>query len=199
VSLRRITAIATLLALALAGETKADETLVLRDGRRLAVTRLARRGGKVRIQTKDGKVFEVPEDQVVSPALDSIPGSAPAAAPPSAPATQDRQVVQLRDGRSITVTRLARRGGRVRIETTDGRVFEIAESEVISPPLASIPTLAPPVPPAASSQAAPPGLPPPAPGPAAAPPLPIATVSPVPPTPQQPGAGTQLSNLEFVP
>lgn len=142
---RRIAAVASLLALALVlgDDAKADETLVLKDGRRIVVTRLARRGGKVRIQTKDGKVFEVPEDQVAAPALESIPDSTPGAAPAPASATQGRQVLQLRDGRRITVTRLARRGGRVRIETTDGKVFEVAEGEVVSPPLDAIPETSP--------------------------------------------------------
>jgi hypothetical protein len=258
VSLRRVAAVTTLLALVVAGTARADEVLVLKDGRRIVVTRLARRSGKVRIQTKDGKVFEVPEDQVVAPALDSIPGTAPAASPPTVPATQERQVLQLRDGRRISVTRLARRGGRVRIETTDGKVFEIAESEVVSPALDTIPETSPApaaletqgpqilalrdgrritvtrlarrgrqvvfqtakgeyfaVPeeqvvspalasipmltPAAPGQPVAPTAPAVAPGPGPAPPLPIAAVSPVPPTPAQPNAGTQLSDMEFVP
>jgi hypothetical protein len=115
----------------------ADEQLVLKDGRHLVVARLARRAGKVRFETKDGKVFEVPEDQVVSPPLDSIPGAgAPAVVTPSAP--QGPTILELRDGRRISVRRMARRGGRVRIETSDGKVFEVAEGDVVSPPLESI-------------------------------------------------------------
>ncbi len=130
----------------------ADDQLVLKDGRKLVVTRLARRAGKVRFETQDGKVFEVPEDQVISPPLDSIPaaGAPPAPAPP-APAAPP-QVVELKDGRKLSVTRLARRNGKVRIETTDRKVFEIAEDQVVSPPLDSIPGTAAPVAAAAETE-----------------------------------------------
>ena len=66
----------------------ADELLVLKDGRTIAVTRLARRDGKVLFETTKGEIFSVPEDQVVSPPLDSIPAagarrrSAPSRPPP---------------------------------------------------------------------------------------------------------------------
>jgi hypothetical protein len=240
----------------------ADEQLVLKDGRHLTVVRLARRAGKVRFETKDGKVFEVPEDEVVSPPLASIPGAAPTAAAPST--SQGPTILELRDGRKIAVRRLARRGGRVRIETPDGRVFEVAEAEVVSPPLesigetagapalgemgpqllvlrdgrkidvtrlarrgrqvlfqtakgeyfsipedqvvspplASIPALAPrgaPGPPTRPPAVAPPPPVAPPAGPVGPPPLPIAQVTPVPATPSQPFAGTQLSDAEFIP
>jgi hypothetical protein len=252
-------ALILLLLAALPSAALADEELVLKDGRRLTVTRLARRGGKVRFQTKDGKVFEVPEDQVVSPALDSISG---APAPAAAPAATGPTVLELRDGRRINVRRLARRGDRVRIETTDGKVFEVAadqvvspsvesisespaapaeiqgpvllvlrdgrritvnrltrrgrqvlfqtsrgeyfsvpDDQVVSPPLASIPVLAPPGRPGAPAPAPGPEVPPVVAPPAITgpPPLPIGEVTPVPPTPSQPFAGTQLSDAEFVP
>jgi hypothetical protein len=133
-----------LLALVLlwASTALADEQLVLKDGRTLTVTRLARRNGKVRFETKDGKVYEVPEDQVVSPSLDSISGGAPVEAA-AAPAAEGPQVLELKDGRKIIVTRLARRNGKVRIETKDGKVFEVPEDQVVSPPLSSIPSTAP--------------------------------------------------------
>ena len=47
----------------------ADEVLVLKDGRRIPVTRLARRDGQVVFQTTRGEVFSVPEGEVVSPPL----------------------------------------------------------------------------------------------------------------------------------
>ena len=122
----------------LAGQAAADEQLVLKDGRKLTVTRLARRAGKVRFETADGKVFEVPEDQVVSPPLDSIP-AAPAAAPAETASAPQQQQLVLKDGRKLTVTRIARRGGKVRFETADGKAFEVPEDQVVSPPLSSIP------------------------------------------------------------
>ena len=63
-----------------------SQLLVLKDGRRIPVTRLARRGGQVLFTTTRNEAFAVPEDQVVSPRLDSIPRlDAPAPAPPPAP------------------------------------------------------------------------------------------------------------------
>ena len=63
-----------LLALALAATAAAaDEVLVLKDGRKIPVTRLARRDGQVVFQTTKGEVFSVPESDVVSPPLASIP------------------------------------------------------------------------------------------------------------------------------
>src|SRR6185295_11319232 len=93
-------AAALLLLLALAASAGADEVLVLKDGRKIPVTRLARRDGQVVFQTSRGEVFSVPEDQVVSPPLASIQ-------------LYEGQVLVLKDGRKIPVTRLARRGGRV--------------------------------------------------------------------------------------
>jgi hypothetical protein len=82
---------------------EARAELVLRDGRRIPVTSLARRGGLVLFETTRGERFSVAEDQVLAPPLDSIgqagvprrrapatapqapPAPAPAAAPPPAP------------------------------------------------------------------------------------------------------------------
>src|SRR6185312_14821880 len=100
-------AAALLLLLALAAAAGADDVLVLKDGRRIPVTRLARRDGQVVFQTTKGEVFSVPESDVVSPPLSSIP----AYQPPAATAPAGTQVLVLRDGRRIPVTRLARRGG----------------------------------------------------------------------------------------
>ncbi|HZM49653.1 MAG TPA: hypothetical protein VFE68_04145, partial [Vicinamibacteria bacterium] len=85
---------ALLVLLALAAVVRADDTLVLKDGRRIAVRRLARREGQVLFETTKGERFSVPEDQVVSPPLDSIPQ---ADAPPSAPVATEQTLV-LKDG-----------------------------------------------------------------------------------------------------
>jgi len=130
-------AAAGLLVLALAGAAAADDVLVLKDGRRIPVTRLARRDGQVVFQTTKGEVFSVPESDVVSPPLDSIPVyPPPAVTPPAGP-----QLLVLKDGRRIPVTRLARRGGLVLFQTVKGESFSVAEGEVVSPPLETIPSL----------------------------------------------------------
>ena len=130
-------AAALLLLLALAVTAGADEVLVLKDGRKIPVTRLVRRDGQVVFQTTKGEVFSVPESDVVSPPLASIPlYQPPAGTPPAGP-----QVLVLKDGRKIAVTRLARRGGVVLFQTTKGESFSVPESDVVSPPLESIPSL----------------------------------------------------------
>ena len=63
---------ALLVLFAMATLVRADDTLVLKDGRRIAVRRLARRDGQVLFETTKGERFSVPEDQVVSPPLASI-------------------------------------------------------------------------------------------------------------------------------
>jgi hypothetical protein len=199
--MRRLAPLAVLAFLLAGGPAAADETLVLKDGRRIVVTRLARRAGMVRFETKDGKVFEVPEDQVVSPPLDQIPGAAPpgAAAPaaplePPPPASDAPQLLELKDGRKISVRRLVRRGNLVLFETAKGERFSVPEEQVLSPPLASIPSLEPRAPaprPAPPKPApAPPQPPPAAPAPPVGPP-------PAPPTP--PLAKVSMGEDEFVP
>jgi len=162
-------AAAGLLVLALAGAAAADDVLVLKDGRRIPVTRLARRDGQVVFQTTKGEVFSVPESDVVSPPLDSIPVySPPAVTPPAGP-----QLLVLKDGRRIPVTRLARRGGLVLFQTVKGESFSVKEGEVVSPPLETIPSLD------TAPAAAPSPMPeaPPSPGPT---PAPAASPSPAP-------------------
>ena len=162
-------AAAGLLVLALAGAAAADDVLVLKDGRRIPVTRLARRDGQVVFQTTKGEVFSVPESDVVSPPLDSIPVySPPAVTPPAGP-----QLLVLKDGRRIPVTRLARRGGLVLFQTVKGESFSVAEGEVVSPPVETIPSLD------TAPAAAPSPMPeaPPSPGPT---PAPAASPSPAP-------------------
>ena len=51
----------------LRGLAAADEVLVLKDGRRIPVTRLARRTGRSSSRPRAARSFSVPEDQVVSP------------------------------------------------------------------------------------------------------------------------------------
>jgi hypothetical protein len=126
--------LAVLLLAGLAGSARADEVLVLKDGRKIPVTRLARRDGQVVFQTSRGEVFSVPEDQVVSPPLTAIP-------------LYEGQVLALKDGRKIPVTRLVRRGGLVLFTTARNESFSVPEGEVISPPLESIPSLDKPPPP----------------------------------------------------
>jgi hypothetical protein len=143
--------------------------LVLKDGRRIPVTRLARRDGQVVFQTTRGEVFSVPEGDVVSPPLSSIP----AYQPPAATAPAGTQVLVLRDGRKIPVTRLARRGGLVLFQTAKGESFSVAESEVVSPALETIPSLdAAPAPAPSPTPEAPPSP--------ASTPAPAATPSPAP-------------------
>jgi hypothetical protein len=168
-------AVAIALTMALPAPAYADELLVLKDGRRFVVTRLERRAGKVRFQTTRGDSFEVPEDQVASPPLESIPTAAPPAdaAAPQEPAQE--QTLVLKDGRRIQVLRLARRGGLVIFQTTRGEGFSVTEDQVVSPPLESIPQVgapapAPPAAPAVPSTPATPEQPPTPPAPEAPPP-----------------------------
>lgn len=93
--LRLLVAVLTLAAFVPAA--LADEVLVLKDGRRIAVTRLIRKDGKVVFQTTKGEVFAVPEEDVVSPPLVQIPV----------------ETLVLKDGRRIPVLRLGRRGSQV--------------------------------------------------------------------------------------
>jgi hypothetical protein len=153
--------------LAAVSTASAEDVLVLKDGRRIAVTRLARRDGQVVFQTTRGEVFSVPEDQVVSPPLASIPTyqATPAPAPPP---TEEPQVLVLKDGRKIQVLQLVRRGNLVLFQTTKNEGFSVPEDQVVSPPLDSIPRLD--VPPVAP----PPVVPAPAPEvPPAPPPKPV--------------------------
>ena len=151
-----------LLALALAATAAAaDQVLVLKDGRKIPVTRLVRRDGQVVFQTTKGEVFSVPESDVVSPPLASIPLYP---APPPTPPAGAAQVLVLKDGRRISVTRLARRGGFVLLQTVQGEAFSVPESDVVSPPLDTIPSLEAAPPPSAPMPEAPPS---PAPPPAA--------------------------------
>ncbi len=129
-------AVAALAVLAVATGARADDLLVLKDGRRIAVRRLARRDGQVLLETTRGERFAVPEDQVVSPPLDSIP----MAEAPSATATAE-QLLVLKDGRRIPVRRLGRRDGTVLFETMRGETFSVREDQVASPPVASIPVV----------------------------------------------------------
>jgi hypothetical protein len=110
-----------------------ERTLVLKDGRRLQVTRLERRGDRVRFRVATGQVFEVAADQVASPPLEEIP---------AAGLDEVRvQTLVLRDGRRIRVQRLARRDGRVILQTVRGEGFSVPESDVLEPPLDQIPSL----------------------------------------------------------
>src|SRR5262249_38920090 len=128
--LRRIAHVGLLAVLfgALATPARADEVLVLKDGRKIPVTRLARKDGQVVFQTTRGETFSVPEDQVVSPPLASIPA-------------YPGQVLVLKDGGKIPAPRPARGGGLVLFETARGERFSVAEDQVISPPLDSIPAV----------------------------------------------------------
>ena len=117
-----------------------EQTLELKDGRKIAVTRMVRRDGNVVFQTTRGETFSVPEGDVVSPPLASIPVYRAPAVPTAAPATGP-QTLELKDGRKIQVRRMARRGGQVLFETTTGERFSVPETEVIAPSLASIPSL----------------------------------------------------------
>ncbi len=121
-------ALLALLTLAFSRPGFADDVLVLKDGRKIPVTRLARRDGQVVFQTTRGETFSVPEDQVVSPPLASIPA-------------YEGQLLVLKDGRRIPVTRLVRRGGLVLFTTARDEGFSVPEDQVVSPPLPSIPSL----------------------------------------------------------
>ncbi|PYQ38645.1 MAG: hypothetical protein DMF77_23595, partial [Acidobacteria bacterium] len=134
-ALRVVSAVLVLLAIAAVG--RADDVLVLKDGRRIAVRRLARRDGQVLFETTKGERFSVAEDQVVSPPLDSIPQ---ADAPPSGTGATEQTLV-LKDGRRIQVRRLGRRDGIVLFETTRGEAFSVREDQVVSPPVESIPVV----------------------------------------------------------
>src|SRR5262245_35942911 len=128
-----------LVLLALAAAVRADDVLVLKDGRRINVRRMARREGQVLFETTRGERFSVPEDQVVSPPLDSIPmADAP---PATSEPTPTEQPLVLKDGRRLQVRRLGRRDGLVIFETTRGEAFSVREDQVVSPPLASIPVV----------------------------------------------------------
>ena len=178
--MKRLAGAVAVLALLLAGVAWADTVLVLKDGRKISVTRLARRDGVVLFQTTKGESFSVPESQVVSPPLDSIPAAgAPAA--PGAPG--EAQTLVLKDGRKIPVNHLIRRGGLVLLETTAGEHFSVAEDLVVSPPLVSIPTAEGQAPPVA------------APGPAA----PAATPASAPSTPAPKVATAAAPDPDFEP
>lgn len=173
--MRRLLRVVAALALAaLTTAALADEVLVLKDGRRIGVTRLIRKDGKVVFQTPKGEVFSVPEEDVVSPPLAEIPV----------------ETLVLKDGRRIPVLRLGRRGAQVVFQTTKGEGFAVAEDQVVEPPLESIPRVDAPTPPE----------PPPAPAPAApvAPPVagPPAAEAPAAPVPTPPAA---ILEGEFVP
>ena len=155
---RRIAGSLALALLVFAALAAADEVLVLKDGRRIPVTRLARRDGQVVFQTTRGEVFSVPEGDVVSPPLASI-------------AVDESRLLILKDGRKLQVTRLARRGGLVLFTTTRNEAFSVPEDQVASPPLDSIPSLDAPAPtpsaPTPAPQAVEPEPAPPAPSQAA--------------------------------
>ena len=121
-------ALAGLVLVLAAASARADDVLVLKDGRRIPVTRIARKDGQVVFQTTRGEVFSVPEDQVVSPPVASLP-------------LYEGQVLVLKDGRKIPVTRLARRGGLVLFTTARNEAFSVPEDQVISPALETIPSL----------------------------------------------------------
>jgi hypothetical protein len=170
--------LATLLVLG-APLARADEVLVLKDGRKITVVKLARRAGQVVFETSRGEVFSVPESQVVSPPLDSI-------------AAYEGQVLVLKDGRKIPVNRLVRRGGLVLFETARGERFSAPEDQVVSPPLESIPAFD--QAPAGPAPAAPPS-------PATQEPTtpPVAEAKPEPPRPTAAPTERATSEPDFVP
>lgn len=146
--LSTVVAAALVLAVASPARSQSETLLVLKDGRRFTVTRIERRGDRVRFQVSGGGVFEIGVDQVAEPPVDSIPeaGSAPQAPPPAAsggaaaaPAAQGEQTLVLADGRRIQVVRIERQGDRVRFRTTRGEDFEVPAAQVVSPPVESIP------------------------------------------------------------
>jgi hypothetical protein len=119
---------------------RAEEILVLKDGRKIPVVNMVRRNGAILFETKKGERFSVTEDQVVSPPLDQIPMyQAPGAGAVAAAAGP--QTLVLKDGRKIPVTRIARKGGQVRFQTTKGETFAVPEGDVVSPAIESIPTM----------------------------------------------------------
>jgi hypothetical protein len=134
--MRRLRSLAYLLALlvGLAAMARAEEqTLVLKDGRKIQVTTLFRRNGAVLFETTKGERFSVSEDQVVAPPLASIPN-----APATGATSGGQQILVLKDGRKIPVRRMARKGGQVRFETLKGESFSVPETDVVSPSLESI-------------------------------------------------------------
>lgn len=167
-----------LLFVVLGASAYADQVLELKDGRKITVTRLFRNNGQVLFETPKGERFSVPEGDVVAPPLASIPmlqrpaaTAAPTAAPaPPAPAGNNEQVLELKDGRKITVRRWERRAGKVRFQTLAGENFEVPEADVVSPALSAIP--------GADAPAAPTAAPAATPEPTAAP------ATPAPPTPK---------------
>jgi hypothetical protein len=162
---RVLGALALMGALLAARTALADDVLVLKDGRKIPVTRLARRNGQVLFQTTKGEGFSVPEDQVVSPPLDSIPQAG------GGPQAGGAQTLVLKDGRKIPVTRLARRGGQVLFTTTKNEAYSVPEDQVVSPALESIENLEP----TPAPTPAPPGP--------ETPPSPMPVASPAPPPP----------------
>jgi len=171
--LRRALGLVAMLAVLLAASpVAADDVLVLKDGRKIPVTRLARKGGQVLFQTTKGEAFSVPEDQVVSPPLDSIPAAGPAPG-----GAEQAQILVLKDGRRIPVTRLARRGGQVLFQTTNGEAFSVPEDQVVSPPLDSIQGV---------PEAVAPPTPEPTPPAPEAPPVPVPAAGAAPPKPAEP-------------
>jgi hypothetical protein len=174
-TLHRILGLAVVLALVFAGArpAAADDVLVLKDGRKIPVTRMARKNGQVLFQTTKGESFSVPEDQVASPPLDSIPQAGP---PPSGQV--QNQLLVLKDGRKIPVVQLARRGGQVLFQTTKGEAFSVTEDQVVSPAVESIPRL-----PETGASTAPPPTPETPAATAEVPPAPTPTASAAPATP----------------
>jgi hypothetical protein len=179
---RRIAGSLALALLVFGALAAADEVLVLKDGRRIPVTRLARRDGQVVFQTTRGEVFSIPEGDVVSPPLASI-------------AVDENKLLVLKDGRRLQVTRLARRGGLVLFTTTRNEAFSVPEDQVALPPLDSIPSLDAPAPTPSAPTPAPQAV-----EPAPAPPAPPAPVPAPAPSQAAPAAPRPASGEpEFVP
>jgi len=146
-----------------------EQVLSLRDGRRIRVLRLGRRGGEVLFQTDTGESFSVPEQEVVSPPLEQIPVLGVD--------VPREQTLRLRDGRELRVLRLGRRDGEVVFQTIAGEGFSVPEQDVESPPLAEIPLVGAVAGTPEAPAEAPPDLPAEAPG------LPAIEVPPGPPIP----------------
>ena len=179
---RRIAGSLALALLVFGALAAADEVLVLKDGRRIPVTRLARRDGQVVFQTTRGEVFSIPEGDVVSPPLASI-------------AVDENKLLVLKDGRRLQVTRLARRGGLVLFTTTRNEAFSVPEDQVALPPLDSIPSLDAPAPTPSAPTPAPQAV-----EPEPAPPAPPAPVPAPAPSQAAPAAPRPASGEpEFVP
>jgi hypothetical protein len=110
----------------LAGPALADETIVLQraGGQRQEVqVKLAfRDGGKVKFERSDGQRFEVPEAEVVQPALDQLP-----------------VLLRFKTGKPVLARQVARDGGQVAWLTLGGERGSAAEAEVQAPALAAIP------------------------------------------------------------